>query len=147
LEGELEGAKLKGSGELRLTDPYPYTATVSLAETDLASLARLSPELRPPVAVAGRLTLTAELEGNLGEPPQVRRTGRGRDVVVEGYAIGSLSAKWSVRDGNLRLSDVEAKLYEGKLAGTITVPLAGGESGAAELSFENLDVGKLAQTV
>jgi len=147
LAGELEGARVTGSAEARLIAPYPYKATLDLGETDLAALGRLSPELRPGFAIQGRLAGTVEVAGKLGGPAILTGTTRARDLVVEGFAIGDMSSKWTVSDSILRLTNLQARLFEGQLAGTATIPLEARRAGSADLRFADLDMGALAKTV
>ena len=62
---KLEGAPVSGSAEAKLTAPYTYEGKLELAKGDLASLQRLAPAVRPPLAVAGQFGITAAVNGTL----------------------------------------------------------------------------------
>jgi hypothetical protein len=144
----LEGAPVGGAGDLGLTAPYRFNGKLELAKGDLASLERLAPEFRPPVAVAGRFGVTAEAQGTLS-PMAVKTTGTGtgEDLKVERLRVGRLNFHWAMTGGRLRLSDVQARLYGGKMTGSAEVPLRADEAGSINMAFADVDLGDLMRDV
>jgi uncharacterized protein involved in outer membrane biogenesis len=146
--GKLEGSALSGSAEARLTAPYTYEGKLELAKGDLANLQHLSPGLRPPLAVAGRFGITAEVNGTLSPfTAKVSGSGTGQDVKVEKVAVESLRFHWARAGELLKLTDVKASLYGGEVTGSADVPLDAKQDGKVDLHFDNVDVGALARDV
>ena len=69
---------------MTLFDAYRYDGKLELAKGDLASLQRLAPDVRPPLAVAGRFGITAEVNGTLS--PFTAKVSGGFDVRIAPHA-------------------------------------------------------------
>jgi uncharacterized protein involved in outer membrane biogenesis len=146
--GKLEGAAVSGSAEAKLIAPYTYEGKLELAKGDLANLQHLSPGLRPPLALAGRFGITAEVNGTVSPfMAKVSGSGTGRDVKVEKVSVESLRFRWQRAGEVLKLSDVKAGLYGGEVTGSADVPLDAKQDGKVDLRFDNVDVGALARDV
>lgn len=146
--GKLEGAAVSGSAEARLTAPYRYEGKLDLAKGDLASLRRLAPDLRPPLAVAGQFSVTAEVSGTLSPfTAKLSGSGSGQDVKVEKVAVDSLRFRWATEDDRLKLTDVKAGLYGGEVTGSADVPLGAKRDGKVDLRFDGVDVGALVRDI
>ncbi len=148
LAGKLEGAPVSGSAEGKLTAPYTYEGKLELAKGDLSSLQRLAPGVRPPLAVAGRFGLSAEVNGTLSPfTAKVTGTGTGTDVKVEKVTLNRLDFHWSESNDTLKLTDLKAGLYGGEVTGGADVPLAAKRDGKLDLRVEGVDVGELVRDV
>jgi uncharacterized protein involved in outer membrane biogenesis len=144
VKGKLEGAAVTGSAEAKLTAPYSYEGKLELPKGDLASLQRLAPGLRPPVAVAGRFGITAEVNGTLSPlTAKLSGSGSGEDVKVEKVRVERLSFRWATADDVLKLTDVKAGLYSGTVTGSADVPLSAKREGKVDLRLDGVDVGDL----
>jgi translocation and assembly module TamB len=141
LDAHLEGAPITGSGEMHLAAPYACKVQVGLKDFDLAALERLAPSLRPPVSISGRVRFEAELQATL-QPPVLNASGKagGTDLVVDGVAVDSLAFDWTHDGGDLRLRSLQARMYDGEVAGSIDVPAAADAPGKADLHIHNLDL-------
>jgi uncharacterized protein involved in outer membrane biogenesis len=148
MTGKLEGAPVTGSGEAKLVFPYTYKGQLELAKGDLASLQRLAPSVRPPVAVAGRFGISAEVNGRLVPfSAKVSGTGTGEDVKVEKVSVSGLNFHWSASGDVLKLTDVKARLYGGDVTGSADVPLSAKQEGKVNLKIDDVDVGGLVKDV
>lgn len=147
-KAEVEGTPLTGEGELRLTGKYPFRAEVHLGRTDLASLNRLSPSFRPPLAIKGRAQLNGTASGTL-KPFQYDTSGemKARDIVAEGFTVDDLSFRWTKDKSGMKLDAIKADLYGGSVSGSAVVPLAADAAGKADLNVRNLDVKALAKAL
>ncbi len=146
--GKLEGAPVSGSAEAKLTAPYTCEGKLELAKGDLASLQRLAPTVRPPLAVAGQFGITAEVNGSLSPfTVKVSGSGTGKDVKVEKVSVEKLSFRWSVAGDALKLSDLKAGLYGGEVTGGADVPLSAKREGKIDLRIEGVDAGALVRDV
>jgi len=143
--GTLEGAAVTGSGDVNLTAPYRYAGRLDLARGDLASLQRLTPELRPPVAITGQFGIAAEVTGTLGPfTATVSGSGSGRDVKVETVSLPSVRFRWAAEGSVLRLTQVQIALCGGEVTGSADVPLDASRDCKAALDFAAIEVGALA---
>jgi translocation and assembly module TamB len=146
LKAALEKAPVTGSAELRLADPYPYTGTLTLARADLAAAQRLAPDSRPPFAVAGAADVTAELKGALS-PFSVSASGTARadGLTLDQVKVDAASLAWDADADRVRLTAVKAKLYQGEITGTATVPVRAGAAGGVDLTLDGVNVQALAK--
>jgi hypothetical protein len=140
MHARLEGGALNASGELTLSAPYRYSTQVHLSGMDLARLDRLSPDLRLPVSVAGSLDLEARPEGTL-RPTVLNVSGsaRARDLNVDGVPIDSLRLDWVRNPSEWLVSDLRARLFDGEITGSVTLPVAVTAQGAADLQLQHVD--------
>ncbi len=148
IKGKLEGAPVVGDGELRLTSPYRYRARLDLPGSDLASLERLAPEARPPVALAGTLAATAEVSGALSPfSVGVEGSARAADLTVEKVPLGAASFRWRADADRFRVTDLKAAPFRGELTGSAVVPLRAAAPGRVDLTFQEVDLGALSRAV
>jgi hypothetical protein len=145
---DVEGAGLTGNGLLRLTGSYPFTARVDLAKANLDALQRLNPNLRPPVAIRGRLAVGADLKGTLSPPNfSVEGDARATDLQLDQFKIDSLSLRWKEAANGIQLNNVEARLYGGKVTGSASVPLRETAAGSLDLRIASVDAEALSKAV
>jgi translocation and assembly module TamB len=141
VKADLEGSPLTGQAELDLGGKgYPYKLEASLSKVDLTAVQRLAPSLRPPVPVEGRLDLSARGSGALS-PPSAAVSGKvaATDLLVSGVKIDELRSRAALDGSALILSGLEAKLYQGRIAGAVRAPLAANEKGRIDLRIEGVD--------
>jgi hypothetical protein len=144
----MEGLPVTGSADLRLQAPYPFHATLNLRNGDLAAVAHLPAEARPPVTLAGRITTAAHAEGTL-RPFTWGASGDGSTtgLQMQKLSLGAVRFRWKGDSQRLQVTDVRAGFEGGELTGTATIPLRPTDAGNVDLRFHNLDVGALAQSV
>lgn len=147
-QGTLEGTAVSATGTLGLTEPYRLRGKLDLRDADLSAVQRLSPDLKPPVTVAGHLSADASFEGTLS-PLAVQTSGNvaATDLKVEGLAVRDLKMRWASNADRLSLEDVRATLYGGEVTGTGVLPLRGAAAGSVKLTVKGLDVGQLQKDV
>jgi hypothetical protein len=146
--GRLASGSVTGSGDLRLTGPYPYKARIELHDIDVSALDGLSPAYRPPVAATGTLVIDADLGGSL-QPPTVVASGnaRARRLRIEGVTIDSVSFEWAQKGRELALRAIDARLGDGDVKGTATLPLVDAEPGDADLRLHEVKIENLLQAI
>lgn len=137
-------AQVTGSARLKLQTPFDFGASLSIANIDLAQANRLPDGLRPPLRVAGRAGVSADLRGTL-QPltfaargaVAVRRLQAGRAV------LDRVDLNYDVDDQKASLSQLVVAGYQGRLTGSVTAPLA--EMGAAQvkLAWQTMNVARL----
>jgi translocation and assembly module TamB len=141
LKARLGKAPLSGSATLKLSGKFPYDARLRLGHADLALSRKLAPAFRPPVPVKGELDLTANLRGTLKPRTfTARGTAGASDLSVSGVKVDAVALKWLEEEGQLRLSDIRAKLYEGEVTGSATLPTAPDSTGKANLRIKGVAV-------
>jgi hypothetical protein len=148
LEAELEGGRVTGGAELTLTGDYPYQGRLTMKDADLTALERLSPNVRPPVSVKGRATVTADLQGKLS-PLKFAASGTASasELSVADVLVDSVVFKWSLEENRIRVTDISAKLYQGTITGTATVPLKETVAGEADLKIDGVDAQRLVKAL
>lgn len=148
LHGKLEGGAVTGKADTALTAPYRWSAHLGLDKVELAALNHLAPGFRPPVALGGAFRFDSDLRGTL-QPLAVTASGKARatDLRVAGLRAQDVSFQWVKTAKDLRLSDIDARLYEGEITGKATVPLTTGAPGAADLKVKDVDASALVQAV
>lgn len=146
VRGRLEDSRVTGTAELNLIAPYRFQGKLGLVEGELAALTRLAPELRPPLTLAGRFDIEAEVKGTLSPLAfDVSGTGSADDAKVAGVSVGSLRFRWGSDADRLRLSDIKVSLYRGEVTGSAVIPWRAKEAGQVEAHFKDLDVAALAK--
>ena len=148
LEAGLEGGRVTGGAELTLTGDYPYKGRLTMKDADLAALERLSPNVRPPVTVKGRATVAADLQGKLSPLTfAASGTASAGELTVADVLVDSVAFKWSLEENRLRVTDLTAKLYQGAITGTATVPLKETVAGEAALKIDGVDAQRLVKAL
>jgi hypothetical protein len=145
LSAELERAKLTASGNLALASPYNFTARLRASVPDLAWLNKLDPDFRPPVAVAGQFTLSADAAGLLN-PKQVRVRGAldGHNLKAGTIAIDRVLVPYDGTLDRIRLNSVRLDLYGGTITANLALPTNPGGNVGAGVRLRNVDLGALA---
>jgi hypothetical protein len=148
LKANLEGAPVTGSAEARLAGAWPFQAKLDLGRLDLGAVEHMVPGVRPTVAVAGTVRLTASADGTL-QPVNVNAKGTARadGLTVEGVKFDSLSFNFSEGAAGLSLQAIRAKLYEGQITGSAVVPVRPAQPGKVDLKVESVDVQRLARAL
>jgi translocation and assembly module TamB len=149
VQAELNGAPITGGAELDLTRKgYPFRGEAKMSDVDLAAVQRLAPSVRPPVSVAGKLTLTAEGRGQLS-PWRADASAKvdAADLAVADVRLSKLHADVALADEALALNKIDAELYQGRVWGSVTVPLKEKVKGTADLHIEEVDLKGLARAL
>jgi hypothetical protein len=148
LHAKLEGAKIIGTGELRLAAPYRFRGQITLYDWDLASIQHLDPEFRPTAKIQGRFSTSVDAQGTI-LPLRLSSTGLGQaqDVTVYGMRFKDLSYAWKSDGDQVTVDPVQAHMYDGMVSGSAVIPMQANEAGSLNLRTEDLDVGALTQSL
>jgi hypothetical protein len=149
LRGTLEGAvvALEGQADLTARD-VPYQGKATLEKADLTALARLAPSFRPAFTVEGMLGVTADLRGTLTPLTlQVNGAAKATMLTLARFRLDEVSLAWARNGDALALTDVDARLYGGRIAGKATVPLTAKETGKFELTASEVEAKDLANAL
>jgi hypothetical protein len=149
LAGKLAGASVRASGRLDLTGPYRYHARLDVKGADLGAVPRLVPDLRPSFAVGGHVDAAGALDGTLRPLAwEAKGTAAAAQLVLDTLKVDNLQCRWQDTQDRLEVTDLTARLYQGEVTGSATVPLAlvpspgkGAGPGRVSLDFKDLDVG------
>jgi len=148
LTGEIEGATLNASGELKLTDKYPFKGQAEITKIDLSSLDKLAPSFKLPVSLAGQFTANAEVTGTLSPlRSQVVGTGSVSDLRIDEFPIAQLDFKWDLNHERLKATELNSKLFGGEMNGVIEVPLREEAAGRVELKLKQIDLAELSKNL
>jgi hypothetical protein len=148
LDVEVEGGRVTGSAEVTLGGDYPYKGRLVMKDADLTALQRLSPTVRPPVTVKGRAAVVADLRGKLSPLTfAASGTAQANELTIADVLVDSASFKWSLEENRIRLTDISAKLYQGTITGSATVPLKEMVDGGADLKVDGVDAQRLVKAV
>jgi len=126
---------VSASGQLALSDNFPYNATVNLTTIDLADMMHILPN---PPAVAGLLDGSVSAQGShfdlshLTADVQLDVTG------LDAYDVQAqrIAATAQLRDGLISLSDLTAELFDGSIAGNGEFALAGEHQPKFKAAFD-----------
>ncbi|HJT32725.1 MAG TPA: AsmA-like C-terminal region-containing protein [Pirellulales bacterium] len=142
---ELERLRLTGSGALALAAPFDYSAQLRLNAPDLAWLADLDPELRPPVDVGGQLTANVRVSGKI-QLREFRAQGTlvGTGLSAGGLRVERLQVPYDVTAERIRLNPIQISFYGGQVGANATVPLNAKGTAQLGLQWRGVDVGALA---
>jgi hypothetical protein len=145
--GRLNGATVSGTGNLRVTDPYPYDARVDLPPSEGRAWQQVVPEVRS-VRLDGQARATADARGTL-RPLTVQASGTAQvdGLAVNAFHVGTLRFRWDADTDRLRLTDFAAGLYGGDLTGSATVPLKPAAAGRVDLRLSRLNTTDLSKDV
>jgi hypothetical protein len=148
IKATLDSASVTGEACLRLASPWSYGGTLAVRGANLAAVQRLAPDIRPPFAVQGDADATADLHGTLS-PLTVAASGTasGADVALGQFKVDSLSLKWEIDGGQVKLTDVKSKLYGGEASGAAVVPLRAGTPGDVDVRLDDVNVQGLAKSL
>lgn len=141
----VEGIPTTGSGTLTLSGKYPFTAAVKTKPQQVSELQKLVPELELPVAVKGKLSADATLDGTIN-PVSMSASGT---VTATEFAVGDtpgdiLSAKFALSPERIKVTDLKAGLFKGSVSGSVDVPLVAEKAGEFDVKFTDVDAAAVA---
>jgi autotransporter translocation and assembly factor TamB len=85
---------LEASGEVKLTDDYPYEGTAAVRLTDLSKLESLLTSLRQPGGLRGTFEMTAKANGDIRQRvPHTEIQANGHDINYRGLPVQNLNLK------------------------------------------------------
>ena len=144
LHGRLEGTTITGSGEMVLEKPYAYKAKVSFRDADLASAEKLAKDLRPTVNLSGRATVNANLSGTV-QPFEISSKGTAQVTAlqVDKLKLRQASLAWENTPDQVKVKELQAKLYGGTVTGNAVVPITDKAGGNVDVIIANIDVGRM----
>jgi autotransporter translocation and assembly factor TamB len=92
---------LEASGEVKLTDTYPYEGTAVVRLTDLAKLESLLTSLRQPAGLRGIFEMTAKANGDIRQRvPHAEIQANGHDINYCGLPVQNLNLKAKTEQEN-----------------------------------------------
>ncbi len=140
LKATVQDAALTGYAELTVDGDYPFQGKADVTRFNLDTLQHLSPGVRLPVTVQGNLTVSANVRGEL-RTQKFTASGnlKAADLVVEKARIDTVSCKWEATPTNVRLRDLQTKLYDGEVTGDATLPLRDTSEGSVDLRIREMD--------
>lgn len=136
---------VEGGGNLSVKAPFDFEAKLALSNFDLAILDQLPAAMRPPMAVAGRTGVSARLQGAL-QPRKIAASGAlvAKQVRADRVQVDSVSANFAIDEEQLRLTQLEAKLYGGELQGSVSAPLQAHAPSKAQIEWRDVQLGRFA---
>lgn len=145
-QGRVAGAPISGNAKLTMSGAFPYTAELTLRDGNVASLMRLSPQVRPPRPVAGSLSTTANLKGTLA-PFTLGAAGDAlaASLALDTFRVESAKFHWDYDGERLTLDHFATRLYGGAAAGKAVLPLTPKSAGHVELHLSHIDARQLAK--
>lgn len=137
-----------GQGEVELNEPYPFSTELSLKNGDLAVLNEFPAELRSDLTLAGKMALDLDFAGK-GTPFDLQGKGSGEltDFRINQLNLNRLDFLITADDRQLRLQELQAKLYGGQISGFATLPLSLDQAGQAELRWNEVEITQLVAAV
>ncbi|GAK52622.1 conserved domain protein [Candidatus Moduliflexus flocculans] len=133
------GGKILASGQLALSQNFPYQATVELAAIDLATVMGVLPD---PPAVAGLLNGKLSAQGTdfdlayLTADAQLDVT----DLNAYNAKTGRLTTRLSVKDNTVYLTAFDADIFQGKISASGQVGLTKDFPLQAQLNLSAIDL-------
>ena len=123
LNASLDEKPLKGEGQLALTPPYAYTATLDVSAWDLTHLLALIPSMPRTSPISGAVTAEAKAEGNLS-PFRVETSGTGTlaDLLATGVPLGNVPFRWSTGAEAIEMNILDAHPFGGTLSADLLLP-------------------------
>ncbi|MGH7138772.1 MAG: hypothetical protein ACREHD_23745, partial [Pirellulales bacterium] len=134
--------QLNGTATLGLTSPHELAVKVNVANADLSLANALPARFRPPVSVGGRVSLSADLKGQL-DPLRMAGNGdfRASNVRLDRARFDSLGFTFVAHNDVIAISQLAVVAYRGRVDGGIKVPLAEDAEGASDLRWQRVNVG------
>ena len=147
LKVRVEGTPVNASAELRLSDDYAFLAELDLRDWSLASLKKLAlagPTNLPDLG--GALTSTMVLKGKLN-PFEFQASGdaKANDLKVDALKAEAVAFHWETDGARLQITQLDARLYDGKTTGSGVLPLDPKAAGKFDLRIHDLNVKQLAR--
>ncbi|MCC6492198.1 MAG: hypothetical protein IT424_04170 [Pirellulales bacterium] len=136
----VDGGPIEAAVTLQIHDAWALDVRGQASGARLDRIAALPPLASLQGRLGGRLGFTARLQGTLN-PLQLSAAGRAAalNVRFDSYQVDRATFDYDYRPDSLSLSQIEATLYGGHFAGDVTVPLADGAAGVADLAFRDID--------
>lgn len=136
--------RVNGSGELAIVAPHAFKLKLDAENVDLSTANGVPASIRPPVQVAGTVTASADVHGQL-DPPQVEGAGKVnlRNLRFAAAVIDSLGFNFSGNNNSVSLDKVSLAAYRGRLDGKVKVPLANDANGDLDLHWQQLHIGRM----
>ncbi len=142
----VEGLSLDGSGALTVKDDYPFQVKLNLDDADLSAVQRAAPGFKLPLTLEGKLTAAASVKGTL-TPVKYAVSGSvdSRKLKAGEVSVDSFRSDFKLDEHQLSLEKLNAQLYQGKVTGSVALPLRAEDAGAVNVKLDGLNVGLLAK--
>ncbi|MFL5240549.1 MAG: hypothetical protein ACJ8FY_00425 [Gemmataceae bacterium] len=148
ITGEIEGVPLSGDASVSLTDPFRLDGKLNVRRSDLVTLNRLVPEMKPPFPIKASLEGTANVTGTL-RPLDVKASGTAKatDLQLAKAKIDALNFGWDYEADRLRIKNMKANLYDGTIKASAVLPLKPAAAGEFKADFEKVDLAGVSKDV
>jgi hypothetical protein len=143
IAAQLDGQPLDASASLVLNSPWNVIADVNAKQLRVDRFAALPQLASLRNRVGGLIDLSAHVEGTLS-PFQINARGASAATALafDKHRIDQLTFAFDLTPKSLGLSNIQAALYDGQLAGSVVVPLANDVPATAELNWTSIDAGR-----
>lgn len=137
----VEGIPAAVDGTLALAAPFGYAARVRTAGTQVGEITKLIPGFDPPFAIAGKFETDTRVKGT-ASPFTSAASGTAAVTDLKlGDSDGNKAAfGWELGDERVKVTDLAADLFGGKLTGSADVPFAADMAGRFAVKFADFDV-------
>ncbi len=136
-----EGIPATVDGTLALTDAYAFSATVRTAGTQVGEVAKLLPaESAPPFPLEGKFDTESRLKGKLS-PFSFEASGKATatELKIGNSEANRLSLAWELTEDRVKITDLSADLFRGKVTGSANIPFSEDKSGEFLVKFTDFD--------
>ena len=145
-EANIFNGIVSASGNLALSENFPYSATVNLTAIDLAEIMRILPD---PPAVAGVLNGSVSAQGSHFDLPHLTAETQFDVTDLDAYNVQAkrIDATAQLQNGLIALSELTAELFDGKIIGSGEFALATDHlpKFKAALDIQKISVGAILQ--
>ena len=140
----LDGEPVHAELALGIQPPWELDARFDLPKLRLDRLGSFPQLSMLKDRLSGRITLTGEAHGQL-DP--LALTGEGSAAIepftYAGYTVDRIGLDYELSDQSLRISGIDSEAWNGDVVGAAEIPLTLQTSGAADLQFQRIDIGRL----
>lgn len=138
----VEGIPADVNGTLGLTAPYPFATTVHTSGTQVGELTKLIPGFTPPFAIGGKFETDSRVKGTVS-PLTYSASGK---VSADDLRLGTseenkASFAWEFSETHVKITDLSAELFRGKVTGSADVPFVDEKAGKFNVKFTDFDAG------
>ncbi len=138
----VEGIPADVNGTLGLRAPYPFATAVHTSGTQVGELTKLIPGFTPPFAIGGKFETDSRVKGTLS-PLTYSASGKASadDLRLGTSEENKASFAWEFSDTHVKITDLTAEVFRGKVTGSADVPFAADKAGRFAVKFADFDAG------
>jgi hypothetical protein len=139
-----------GDARLGIEPPGELTANVVVDRLPIGLVLTLLPSTKGHAQGSVSGTLQGKVPANrLSDPTAWTASGtlQSDRLMIDQFKVDALSLRWSEAAEGVKLSDLAAQLYGGKVTGSAFLPLRETATGSVDLSIANVDAAALTKAV